>query len=121
MTAADILAVSAGAFFGAMLRFAVSKKLNQDAHAPVGTLAVNLFGCLLIGFVMRLQLPGPITFFLVSGFAGSLTTFSTWIKEGIGMMRLGKYGRSILYLAGSVLFGLLFTAAGYVTGGFFTG
>lgn len=119
MTVESILAVAAGAFLGAILRYSLSKKLNRTGAVPFGTLAVNLFGCLLIGFVMGKGLSEVLTFFLAAGFAGSLTTFSTWMKEVLGMICSRSYARAAIYTAGSVIAGLLCAAAGYAAGALF--
>lgn len=81
MTFIEILVVGAGSFFGAIIRFILSKKLNEKARFPLGTLIVNLVGSFLIGVIFGLSLPKLWTFFLVSGFLGALTTFSTLQKE----------------------------------------
>lgn len=102
MTFIEILAVGAGGFFGAIIRFILSKKLNEKARFPLGTLIVNLVGSFLIGVIFGLSLPKLWTFFLVSGFLGALTTFSTLQKEIIERRKNGvvyafaTYGGGIL-------------------------
>lgn len=79
-----------------------------------------MIGCLLIGFVASLGLSIPLTFFLISGLTGALTTFSTWIKEVLGMSRLHEWGKASTYMLGSILLGILFVYVGYISGSFFS-
>ncbi|VDG98040.1 CrcB family protein [Sporosarcina sp. ZBG7A] len=119
MTWIDLVAVAAGGFTGAIIRYFVSKKLNTNSLIPYGTLLVNLLGCLLIGLVVGLQLSPSLTFLLATGVAGALTTFSTWLKEILGMARLQKLGKSMGYLMGSIILGIAFVYVGYIGGTFF--
>src|SRR5690606_36461049 len=81
MTVIDILTIGVGGFLGAVIRYFISGKINKDGRAlPFGTLFVNIAGSLLIGFVAGLGVTKPWTLFLVSGFAGAFTTFSTLTK-----------------------------------------
>lgn len=119
MTGFELSAVAAGGFIGAIIRYQASRKLNINAQIPYGTLLVNMLGCLIIGFVFGLELSVPLTFFLVSGVAGALTTFSTWLKEVLGMVRLQQMMKAIGYMIGSVILGMIFVYAGYSSGSFF--
>ncbi|REB06393.1 CrcB family protein [Sporosarcina sp. BI001-red] len=119
MTWIDIIAVAAGGFIGAIIRYLASVKLNTNAQIPYGTLLVNMLGCLLIGLVFGLELSTPLTFFLVFGVAGALTTFSTWLKEVLGMARLQQMVKAGGYMIGSVILGIVFVYAGYISGSFF--
>lgn len=119
MTVTDIAAVAAGGFAGAVFRYLLSRKLNNEVRIPYGTLLANLLGCLLIGFVLGLQISVPVTYLLVTGVAGALTTFSTWMKEVVGMMRLRQLGRGSAYLLGSIVLGVACVYAGYTGSSFF--
>jgi len=100
MNAAGFIAVGLGALLGAWSRWALSVVLNQLWPAlPPGTLAVNL----------------------ITGFLGSLTTFSAFSLEAVTLLQGGRYGWA-LALAASHLFGsLLMTVAGFATVRFFSG
>ncbi|GKV69437.1 putative fluoride ion transporter CrcB 2 [Sporosarcina sp. NCCP-2716] len=119
MTVIDVAAVAAGGFLGALIRYGLSRRLNGGDQFPLGTLFANLAGCFLIGFVFALGLPAAAICFLVSGLAGSLTTFSTWMKEVLSMARGTAWLKAALYLAGSAAAGLLFVWIGNSAGGLF--
>ena len=79
---------------------------------PYGTLAVNLLGCFLIGFLSALAdeklLLGPnARIFLMIGFCGAFTTFSTFMLETANLIRDGQTMPALLNVMISVLFGFL--------------
>jgi fluoride exporter len=84
---AGVLAVGGGAAVGAWLRWGLSIALNPVFPTlPLGTLAANLFGGLLMGFAMELitrhtLLSPEARLLLTTGFLGGLTTFSTFSAE----------------------------------------
>lgn len=114
-----ILFVAAGSGLGGMLRYVlqtVSYKLHQSAF-PIGTMLVNILGCLAIGVFYGLfekgQLLHPgIKLFLITGICGGFTTFSTFSLENISLLRSGHLLYFLLYTTGSVALGLLATVAG---------
>ena len=86
---------------------------------PLGTLLVNVLGCLLIGFFYAAAERGTIgspelRLLLTTGFCGGFTTFSTFSYETIALLTDGEYAYGALYVAGSVLLGLGATFAGVV-------
>ena len=81
----QILAVGAGGFVGAVLRYLISAAMLKrfPDFPPAGTLLVNVVGCAVIGVVMALisehnALSPNTRLLLVTGILGSLTTFSTF-------------------------------------------
>jgi CrcB protein len=68
---------------GAVCRFLLDRAVSARAPGgfPYGTLAVNLSGALLLGFLSGLALPATIALVVGTGFVGSYTTFSTWMLE----------------------------------------
>lgn len=114
----SLLAVSGGAAFGASLRWWVSSKLNTLLpHLPPGTLLVNLLGGFLIGIAVEVFLRMPhlsphLRLFIITGFLGGLTTFSSFSAEMITSLQKGHtlwvLGGITLHLGGS----LLMTVAG---------
>lgn len=114
MTLLEIMIISVGGFIGATIRYICSKMLNSGVHLPVGTLLVNLVGVSLIGFVFALDISRIWTFFLVSGLAGSLTTFSTLHMELIELWRAGNKRIALSYGFVTYVGGILLCAACYL-------
>ncbi len=113
-----LVAVGVGAMLGAWLRWGLGGWLNaRGAALPWGTLAANLLGGYLVGiaiaaFTSRPELPPEWRLFVVTGFLGGLTTFSTFSAESVGMMLRGDYGWAALHAAGHLLGSLVLTALG---------
>jgi fluoride exporter len=117
----SIVAISAGASLGALLRWVFALRLNALLPAlPLGTLAANLVGGYFIGVVMgwlsqHPELPPELRLFLVTGLLGGLTTFSTFSAEVVTHLQAGRLLWA-LALAGAHLAGsLLLTALGLAT------
>ncbi|MEZ5603757.1 MAG: fluoride efflux transporter CrcB [Burkholderiaceae bacterium] len=93
---ASILAISAGASAGAVLRWLLGMSLNSMFPAiPPGTLAANLIGGYLIGVAMAVfadhpGLPPEWRLLVVTGFLGGLTTFSTFSAEVTTLIQQGR-------------------------------
>lgn len=122
------LAIAAGGGLGALLRYSLSgfvQRLTDDAF-PVGTLAVNLTGCLVIGFLGAL-FSGPAfvrdewRFFLLVGLLGGFTTFSTFGFETMALMEDGEWARAGLNLVLSNGLGLAAVWLGYRVAGVLQG
>ena len=115
----NILIVGLGGAAGSMLRYAVQKLFyTQSAAAfPTGTLLVNISGCFLIGILLSL-LTRSLTWneemklLLMTGFCGGFTTFSAFTLEGLGLLKENKTTLFIIYIAASVVGGLLATFIG---------
>ena len=109
----SVLAICVGASLGAVLRWWLSLMLNPlFAPLPMGTLAANLIGGYLVGvavivFLQHPALPAHWRLFVVTGFLGGLTTFSTFSAEVVGMLQQGRLlwaaGTVAAHLAGSLL------------------
>ncbi|QNA91093.1 fluoride efflux transporter CrcB [Massilia sp. Dwa41.01b] len=115
------LAVGAGAAIGAWLRWGLGNWLT-NAHAQLqgGTLAANLIGGYLIGIALGFFSGNPHIapewrLFIVTGFLGGLTTFSSFSGESVVLMQRGAYGwalaHTLLHLVGS----LVLCVAGFAT------
>ena len=118
---AQFAAVGIGAAVGGWLRWGLSMWLNPRAPAyPLGTLASNLIGGYLVGFFVafflaRVDVAPEWRLFVVTGFLGGLTTFSTFSAEVSEHLMRGNYLTGAL-LAGVHLVGsLLLTIAGFAT------
>ena len=111
------LAVGIGAALGAWARWGLSAALNKMVPLlPLGTLASNLIGGYLIGiaigfFLQHALLPAEWRLFVITGFLGGLTTFSTFSGEAVELLIRQEYGWATLliasHLAGSIALTLL--------------
>ncbi|KWX56592.1 fluoride efflux transporter CrcB [Mycobacterium sp. NAZ190054] len=68
---------------GAVARLAFDKAVSRRVTGsfPAGTLAVNISGALLLGFLAGMALPAEVAMLAGTAFVGSYTTFSTWMLE----------------------------------------
>ncbi|MBN2211793.1 MAG: fluoride efflux transporter CrcB [Sedimentisphaerales bacterium] len=90
---------------GCLLRYALSGWIQRlsSSSFPVGTLAVNIIGCVVIGFLMSL-FTGPVLLreayrlAILVGLLGGFTTFSTFGYETISMTTEGLFGLAALNL-----------------------
>ena len=87
------------------------------ASFPFGTLAVNLSGCFIIGFLAsiaekRFVLGTDARTLLMIGFCGAFTTFSTLIFETDGLIKDGEMLRAFMNIFLSVVFGFLLFRVG---------
>ncbi|MBA4175507.1 MAG: fluoride efflux transporter CrcB [Leptothrix sp. (in: Bacteria)] len=116
-----ILAISLGAALGALLRWGLGLGLNHLFPAlPPGTLVANLVGGYLVGLAVALmaqlpQLPPEWRLFVVTGFLGGLTTFSTFSAEVVHALQAGRTGWAVATVALHVLGSLALTLAGLAT------
>jgi len=116
-------AVGAGAAMGAWLRWWLGGQFNPVLPIlPLGTLAANLIGGLLVGVAVAYferypALPPEARLFAITGFLGGLTTFSTFSSEVVGLIGRGEYlwatGAASAHLFGS----LVLTGVGIATVG----
>jgi CrcB protein len=106
------LFVGAGGFIGSILRYWVSGAIQQgNPSFPYGTLAVNLIGCLVIGFLSQLaELRGVFTpearAFVFVGILGGFTTFSTFGNETMNFLRDGENLPALLNVGFHIFAGL---------------
>lgn len=111
------LAVGLGGVLGCWLRWILGVLLNPIFPTlPLGTLAANLVGGLLMGCMMGIfehfqTLPPELRLFALTGFLGGLTTFSTFSAEADTLLLREQYlwfgGHVLLHLVGSLSMTLL--------------
>ena len=113
-----LLLIALGGAAGSVLRYLVGGRVQHFApHGyPVGTLFVNIAGCLLIGMLIRqfmnIQTHNYLRALFVVGFCGGFTTFSTFSAETLGLIEGGEYARAMSYVTLSVVLCLVATFAG---------
>jgi CrcB protein len=113
VAALPAVAVFGGAGLGALLRWWLGGWLNPlFPTLPLGTLAANLLGGLLVGmasatFTHHAGLPPEWRLLVITGFLGGLTTFSTFSAEVVGLITRHEYawalGTASVHLFGSLL------------------
>jgi fluoride exporter len=121
MTVYAILAVGIGAALGAWMRWWLGIMLNPlFPTLPLGTLAANLVGGYLIGaavelFIQHASLPAEARLFVITGFLGGLTTFSTFSAETVTLLARGQFGWAAAIIGSHLLGSLAMTVLGIMT------
>jgi CrcB protein len=119
----SLAAICAGASLGAVLRWVLAVQFNPIAGAiPLGTLAANLLGGYLIGVAVGLfsqhpDVPPAVRLFVITGFLGGLTTFSTFSAEVVAQLQHGRLGWAFATAAVHLLGSLAMTGLGLATVG----
>ena len=116
----NLFYVGLGGFIGAVLRYFVSggvQKWTQSIDFPYGTLAVNLIGCLVIGMLTRMDemrslLSPEVRLFLLIGFLGAFTTYSTFSNEAVNLINDRQFDLMLLYMTAHLVLGLAAVFAG---------
>jgi CrcB protein len=117
----SFLAIGIGAALGAWLRWGLGLLLNPALpELPLGTLTANLVGGYLIGLAVAffIQQPGlspEWRLFIITGFLGGLTTFSTFSAETVTLLLRGQYVLGISIIAAHLGGSLLMTVLGIQT------
>ena len=115
-----LLLVFIGGGLGAMSRFLLTTALaGKLGNFPLGTLAANVFGSLLMGLLIGL-LAGryeSIRLFVAVGFLGGFTTFSSFSAETIALIQGGQIFAAAANVIVSVIAALAACALGLKIGG----
>ena len=111
------LLVVLGAAAGAPLRLLATRLAARARRDPaVGTLWVNVGGSAVLGLLLGLTgVPAAVVALVGTGFCGALTTFSTFGADLVRLRAEGSLGRSLGYLAASLVLGIGAAAAAYLT------
>jgi len=116
--AAGFLAVGVGAALGAWLRWWLSLLLNPVLPpVPLGTLGANLIGGYLIGISVEYRgqhsaLPPEARLFIITGFLGGLTTFSSFSAEAVLLFQRLEWAWLMLLVAAHVFGSIAMTLLG---------
>ena len=117
----SLAAVGGGAALGAWARWGLGVALNPlFPTVPLGTLAANLLGGYLVDFAVALfhhhaGLSPELKLFLITGFLGGLTTFSTFSAEVVALIERAQYAWALAAAGGHLVGSLVMTALGIAT------
>ncbi len=111
----SVMIVALGGALGSVFRYllgAWTQALSKSIDFPYGTLAVNLLGCFLIGFLAQLaEVRGAFTsetrLFVFIGVLGGFTTFSSFGNETVNLLREGWTLNALANVGANVIVGLL--------------
>ena len=112
-----LFAIALGSVLGGWSRWFIGLKLNSIyPHIPLGTVAVNWIGSFIIGFAIayfaQSDLSPNYKLFVITGFCGGLTTFSTFSVEIVSLLQQGRFSTAMLAISLHVIGALLCTFAG---------
>lgn len=114
MYLSNCLYVMLGGALGALCRYCVAGLCSgvRLLTLPVGTFAVNVIGCLLLGLLtgwgeQHAASQRPMMLLLTTGFCGAFTTFSTFSGEAVRAAESGQVWQAALYVAASIGIGFL--------------
>jgi CrcB protein len=109
-----------GGAIGTVARYLLTLWIQPRAGPgfPVATLAINVTGSILLGFLMRYSLESvsaspEVRLLLTTGFCGGYTTFSTFSYETARLIEDGEWQRGAVYIAASVVLSLAGTFIGF--------
>ena len=119
-----LLAIATGGALGALARYLTHHVFGLwfGTGFPLGTLAANVSGCLLIGLFMGywtnsgIELSNEIRGFIVIGFLGAFTTFSTFGFETMHLLREQAWGWAIANVLAQNVVGVAMAFLGFVSG-----
>ena len=118
-----ILLIAVAGGFGALARYGLAGWIHRiyPGEFPLGTLGVNLSGCLLFGLLwalteQRWPISGETRIILLVGFMGAFTTFSTYVFETGQLLKDSEWFLAALNFSGQNVLGLIGLFAGFKIG-----
>jgi CrcB protein len=109
----NIFLVGVGGFIGSVLRYLIGGVIQQYSKTfPLGTLAVNLIGCFVIGLLVHVSesrglFSDTSKAFIFIGILGGFTTFSSFGNETINLARDSQTMNAFVNIGANVILGLL--------------
>ena len=110
----QLLLVFLGGGLGSGARFLIARfsLVYLKLNLPWGTLIANLISCVLVGVIISADhlfpsaFRAPMRLFLIMGFCGGLSTFSTFSYETVDLFKQGMWNFALLNLGLSLLLGI---------------
>ena len=116
-----VIAIAVGAALGALMRWQLGLRLNEFFPTlPPGTLVANIVGGYIIGlavafFASTNEVAPEWRLFIITGFCGGLTTFSTFSAEVVTLLQAGRIGWAATTIGVHVSTSIIATIAGMLT------
>lgn len=117
----NFVAIGLGAMLGAWSRWGLALWLNRGSDQfPIGTFIANMMGGYIIGVAIAViaahpEWPPSVRLFMVTGFLGALTTFSTFSAETLTFIEEARYSLAVFYVLISLVCSIALTALGFLT------
>lgn len=114
----ELVLIGIGGAAGSVVRYQLGKMIAQksDSGFPFGTFFINISGALLLGVVTGLDPARNVSLTLAEGFLGAYTTFSTFMYEGFHLFQDNQKKNAFVYIAGTLILGVIGYSAGYAIG-----
>lgn len=129
MSLTTCLMIIAGGALGSLARYLIAlAALPVSQSLPLGTIGINILGSFIIGLFGTLTLAHGrypvsenIRLFVMVGFCGGFTTFSSFSLQTLDLMRNGAMGRAAINVVASVVLCVSAVAAGHLIASHFNG
>ena len=119
----NIILVGLGGFGGSVLRYLTYLLIDKRfiSTFPYSTLAVNVLGSFILGFIFGISLKSTaisqeLRLFLAVGFCGSYTTFSAFSYDNLGLFQQKEISLAMLYVFISLAAGFGLVFVGFLIG-----
>ncbi|HWB73861.1 MAG TPA: CrcB family protein [Nannocystaceae bacterium] len=107
-TAQQLIGVFVAGGLGACLRVGLAALIDdRQPRIPLGTLVVNLLGCLAIGLAATLLVRAPWRNIVMGGLLGGFTTYSSFALVSWELLRADRLGATVLLVAAHVIGNML--------------
>jgi fluoride exporter len=123
ITFSIVLIIGAGGFLGTVTRYLMVQFVDSkfSSEYPLGTLAVNITGCFVIGLIYGLSTSETVSdnnwkLFLTTGFCGGFTTFSAFALENTKFLEQKMIAPALVYITASVVLSIVAAILGTLSG-----